>query len=153
MKFIEILLSFLTTQGSWLLQSGTSAVSRKMVDNARKIAVLLALSAIGIALFCSGFMMTYSNLIAGLEQQESLILKPGLIGGIILVALAISLLVYSLGEKRWIHAVEATGHAHSHSNGEPTLQTAAALLIVEIAQELKERRIHASKNPSETPQV
>jgi hypothetical protein len=141
MKFIEILFSFLSNQGKFLLQSNTEAVTRQVINNARRIAGLLATTVISITLFCTGFSMAYS------------IWSPGLVAGIILALISIFGLIYSLGERRWLASVgintdtiPATAKA---SLVDPTLQTAVAAILIELAAELKERRTQAS---SSTPQ-
>ena len=156
MKFLEILLSFISTQGSSLFQSGSDAVSRKVTENARKVAILLAIAVIGITLFCSGFNMAYSAIVSGFERIDGFAWSTSLSGGLILVVVAILTLVYSLGEKRWVAAVNAHPEERPTHNDAPgaALQSAIALLIVEIAHELKERRnTHAERPEREAPQV
>lgn len=141
MKILEILFSFLATQGRSLFQTNTEALSKQIVANARRVVTLLTVLVISIALFCSGISMGYSSLVASIAAGDGWVFSPGLVGGLLVAALSFGGLVYSLGEKRWLDATGITREAPSERRQEgPGLDTAFALLISEIALHLKESR-------------
>jgi hypothetical protein len=153
MKFLEIFLAFAATQGKTMFQDNTQALSRHIVNNARKVAILLSVAVISITLFCTGTSMGYSALVTGIDQGEGWVWSAGLIAGLILAAVSLGGLFYSLGEARWLEATgipEAEAAAKQETEG-PGLDTAFALLITEFALQLKEsRRKHAEDAPGET---
>jgi len=158
MKFLEILLSFMTHQGKSFVQTSSEAVSARVAENARRIAMLLSLTAIFITLFCSGFTMAYNAAIGDWDQRMGWSFAPAFIGGLILALIALSGLFYSLGEKRWREAVGADAHDAFPASpppppAGPSLESAFAVLLVEVINEFKERRKNAPGGSGETPQV
>lgn len=154
MKFLEILLSFAATQGKSMFQDNTQALSRHIVNNARKVAILLSIAVISITLFCTGTSMGYTALVTGIDQGEGWQWSAGLIAGLIMAAVSFGGLVYSLGESRWLEATgipEAEAAAAKQKPEGPGLDSAFALLITEFALQLKEsRNKHADDAPGET---
>lgn|GEM_PF-3403867 len=152
MKFLEILLSFAATQGKSMFQENTQSLSRHIAGNARKVAVLLSVTAISITLFCSGVSMGYTALIAGFENGDPWTWSAGLVGGLLLALVAAAGLAYSLGEKRWLAATGVPDEAPPQIKPEgPGLDTAFAMLISEVALHLKESRTHAHESSGESP--
>jgi hypothetical protein len=150
MKFLEIFLAFAATQGKSLFQDNTQALSRHIVGNARRVAILLSIAVISITLFCSGTSMGYTALVESIDQGDGWEWSAGLIAGLIMAAISFGGLVYSLGESRWLEATgipEAEAAAKQKPEG-PGLDSAFALLITECALQLKESR---SKNAENTP--
>ena len=52
MKFMDLLLGFVSQQGRAMFQQNAESVTRNITNNTRKIATLLALTVIFITLFC-----------------------------------------------------------------------------------------------------
>jgi len=152
MKFLEIFLSFLATQGKSFFQSNTEALSKTLVNNARRVAILLAIAVISIALFCNGASMGYAALVESIAQGDGWTASTGLYGGIILALVSLGGLFYSLGEKRWLDATGIRDEAHEPKQPQnPPLESAFAILITEVALYLKESRKNAEHNSGDTP--
>ena len=154
MKFLEILLTFLSTQGKAFLQSNTEALTQSIVNNARKVATLLCGLVISLSLFCIGFSVAFSGVIAYFSHNNEGFLvgsqgffSPAVIGGSSLTLAALVALSQCLSERHWLKATglapTVTATPSPITQG-PGLDTAIAVLILEIASELKERRSHAT---------
>lgn len=154
MKFLEILLSFLSTLGATFFQPKTESVTDKIIKNARRIVILLVVAAIAAALFCVGFTMAYNAAVANFEFAEGWRWTPHLLGGLLLGVVSCVTLVFALGEKQWLHAIGSEAECKvppvADSPG-PVLEGAIAALIVELAHQLKEKRTHAATPTGETP--
>lgn len=141
MKFLEILISFLVTQGKSFMQSNTEALTHQIVNNARRVTLLLATIVISITLFCIGFSMAYAAVVSGFDQSLWT-WSPHLTGGLVLVMASVIGLACSFSERRWL---DATGlnprekEAAKESSTTP-METAIAMILVEVANELRERR-------------
>ncbi len=149
MKFLEILVSFLAGQGKAFLQTNTEAVSRRIANNARRVAALLAAAIVSIILFCSGVEMAYGAVVAAFEAGQGWSWSPALAGGLLLSAVAGYGLVSSLSEKRWMKAVganEANNEAPKAAGPSP-VESAVAVLLLELSDQLRARREAA---PSES---
>ena len=149
MKFLEILLSFITSQGKAFVNSNTETLSQHIVNNARRIFILISLTLISITLFCVGFSMAYRGLVIGYEHGDGWQWSASVIGGLILAVISALGLCRSLSEKSWMAATNidtqnVTSTIHTQSG--PTLESAFAILITEIALEIRERH----KNAPET---
>jgi hypothetical protein len=159
MKFLEILLSFIATQGKSFIQGGTEALSEKIVNNARRVAILLAVIVLAIVLFSTGFSMAYTSAIKNLEENGAWLWSAGVLSGMALAAIALTVLCYSLGEKRWLDATGINAKADATPPPapprllDPMLEAALAVLITEFANGLKENRQNAAAPKTEASQV
>jgi len=158
MKFFEILLGFLSQQGRSALHENAEAVARQVADNARKVSRLLAFTVIFIILFCSGFTMAYTALVASIQHPENGWLSATLIGGIALAIASAAGMAYSLGERRWQSAMNAEkveAPKHEAPPQPSPIENAIAVVLLEVVNELRERRKHAAAptppTSSETP--
>lgn len=154
MKFIEILLAFLASQGKGLFQQNTEAFSEKIINNSRRIVVLLAICVISITLFCCGISLGYTAAVTNLDQGNGWVWSNAVIGGILLSAISLVGLIYSLGEDRWLNAVGRHPEDRTQKNREenaPGLESAFAVLISEVAAQLKASRKNAAKDSGDTP--
>jgi hypothetical protein len=150
MKFLEILLSFLGTQGKAFLQSNTEALTQAIVNNARRVAGLLSGVAVSITLLCVGFSMGFHSVVESYKNGGSLEFSAGLVAGILLTAASLGALLYFLSEKAWLKATGLQAQpAVAESSGGPGLDTAIAVLILEISQELKSRREKTADSPAQ----
>ena len=153
MKFLEILLGFLASEGKSFVKSNTDAVTQQIANNGRRIALLLSLTAISISLFCMGFGMAFKTIVDHFQNSSTFDSGPSLMSGISLAVISSLGLVYSLGEGRWMKAVGAQDRPPSNNSTnstEPALQTAIAMLIVEVSQQLKHSRQHEATRPQES---
>ncbi len=159
MKFLEILLSFIASQGKAIFQSNAENLSYQIVNNIRRIAILLTITVISISLFCIGFSMGYSGAVISYESFGIWTWSPRVVAGFTLIAISGLGLLYSLGESRWLAATDAekTTQKTEKSSLNPVLEGAIAVIITELASELKERRRNAPATPNEssreTPQI
>ena len=148
MKALEILLSFLMSQGRSAVQSSTEAVTHEIVARTRRVVILLTVTVIAIVLFCSGFSMAYAaaadNWANGVEWSS-----PRFVMGCALTAASLIALLYALGEKRWLAAtgLQAAPAAVPPAPPTPSLESAFALLITEFAQDMKASRERAPETP------
>lgn len=156
MKFLEILISFLATQGKSFFQANTEALSKTIVNNARRVAILLVGAVVSTTLFCYGVSMGYSALVESYDRGSGFEWSAGFIAGLVMVAISLVGLFYFLGEKRWLDATglgeEAPPSSASQQQPQgPGIDTALALLITELAINLKESRHNAHKTQGEAP--
>ncbi|MBS1984504.1 MAG: hypothetical protein JST16_10060 [Bdellovibrionales bacterium] len=153
MKILEILLAFLATQGRALFQSNTEAVSQRIVNNARRVAVLISATVIFIVLFCVGFKMAYVAGVAGFDSGITFMPSPALWGGILLALVSLGGLVYCLSEKRWLDAVAAEPKATEEAKeaGPSPMENALAAILTEIAHEIHARRKANHRASAESP--
>lgn len=149
MKILEILLAFLSTQGKAFFAANTEAVGERIANNARRVAMLISANVIAVVLFCAGFKMAYGDVVATLKDGYGWTWTPGLIGGLILTSLASIGLWWSFSEDRWRRAVssegeesarEKEGSSGSRSGGGSPIENAIAVILLEIAQEMRSRR-------------
>lgn len=156
MKFLEILLAFLSSQGKTMVQNNAEAVKENLANNFRRIAALLLTSLIASALFCVSISLALSRLLAAYEQLGVWSFSTTVTVSLVISLLCLAVLVFALGEKRWHDAVGRPTEKPADAvppprSGGPDLQAAVALLIVEVIQEIKARRQHASTTSTEAP--
>lgn len=152
MKFLEILLSFIAGQGKSFLQTNTEVVTQQIVNNARRIATLLAAAIVCIILFCAGFEMAYDAVVTIFEEGTGWEWSPALIGGLLLAAGAGYGLVTALSEKRWMNAVGAKEAREVPAKPQSSaMENAIAVLVLEVADQLKARRENPSPPASKEP--
>src|SRR5688572_28728233 len=104
MKFLDILLAFLSTQGKSFLQGETHNMTQQIVNNARRVTRLLTGLILSIVLFSIGFSMAYSSAVSAFAETGGWAWTPGVVAGISLGLAALCGLFYTLGEKRWLDA-------------------------------------------------
>ncbi len=145
MKILEMILGFLTQQGRAAVQENAESMTRQIANNARRISKLLALTAIFVALLCSGITSAYSELMSSIQRSETNWTGAIFLGGLALAIASIGGLVYSLGEKRWLEALNVSTDPPPPPQASP-IENAIAVLLLEAANELRERR----KSPGES---
>jgi hypothetical protein len=158
MKFLEILVNFLATQGMSFMHGSKESLTQQIVNNARRVARLLVFVVLSIVLFSIGFSMAYSGIVQGIEETGAWAWSPPVIWGLALALLAICGMVYALGEERWLDATDLKRRSESPPPPpsrlmDPMLEAALAALITEFAQGLKEGRKNAASPQKEDPQV
>lgn len=157
MKFLEILLAFLSSQGKNMVQNNAEIVKGNLANNFRRIAALLMTSLVTAALFCVSLSIAFNKLLASYEQNGAWVISTTILVAFITAIVCLAALIFVLSEKRWQNAVgnsDKTAEAVPPPRSEgPNLQAAVALLIVEVIQEIKARREHASTTAPEAPPV
>lgn len=151
MKILEILLSFLSTQGKAFFAANTEAVGERIANNARRVAMLISANVIAVVLFCAGFNMAYSDVVATFEKGYGWSWTPGTIGGLVLTSIASVGLWWSFSEDRWRRAVSSESEEREREEGarassSSPIENAIAVILLEIAREMRARRAQAKSS-------